>query len=128
MDICPNRITLEAGDTFADLFKKVRKENVEVRPHRRHTVSAAQAGYEVIFNFLPDVPSFFAGLQAHYVHTSPLVLANTIAEPTTHLLAREKLAVTVQRGRGSPCYEFISTSTEASCRKECRTPVWRSIS
>jgi len=108
MDICPVRVTTRDEDTFADVARKVQAELDEIRPHRRHTTSSHQAGYEVMFNFLPDVPGSFAGYDAHYVHTSPMVLLDDLAtadlgEAILH--SREKLVVTIQRGSGALCYE-----------------------
>ncbi|MEJ1436015.1 MAG: amino acid adenylation domain-containing protein [Candidatus Sedimenticola sp. (ex Thyasira tokunagai)] len=59
MEVCPNRIHVEEGDSFADLLRKVREEITSVKPHRSHTVTTRNAKYEVLLNYrLPADPQF----------------------------------------------------------------------
>jgi hypothetical protein len=109
MEICPNRVRVAPSDSFENLISKVQQEIADVRPHRKHTVSSRQAGYEVLFNFLHDVPSSFAGYEANYIHASPLTLLNSIdADNQEEAVCPdlEKLILTVQRPRGRNCYEL----------------------
>lgn len=107
MEPCPNRVRIEAGDTFEDLLEKIRAEIHDVRPHRSHTVSARQAGYEVLFNFLVNTPTSFAGFEAEYVHTSPLTLLESIDGASgAPRRDREKLVLTVQRAESASTYDL----------------------
>ena len=109
MEICPNRIWIGPSDTFEDVLGKFKQEIDEVRSHRKYTVSSRQAGYEVLFNFLPDVPNSFAGHKANYVHISPLALLDRLGAQGSNGLEwrdREKLSLTVQRAEGTHLYEL----------------------
>ncbi len=107
MEICPNRIQIGLSDTLEDLLGKIKQEIEEVRPHRRYAVSSRQAGFEVLFNFLPNVPASFAGHKASYVHSCPLILLESLETADSDEETwrdREKLSLTVQRAEGAQAY------------------------
>lgn len=107
MEVCPNRVTLEDGDTFETIVGKVRKEIEAVRDHRDHFVSAKKAGYEVVLNILASPLDTFAGLNADYELTTPLNLLDELESDVSGAgwSGRESLAIQIQQSSGKQQYE-----------------------
>ncbi|MBL4743521.1 MAG: amino acid adenylation domain-containing protein, partial [Cycloclasticus sp.] len=99
MEVCPNRITVDEGDTFGDVYNKVIEETKNVKPYRGHFVSAKKAGYEVVFNFQKFSSDEFCGLDAHYELTTPFNMTQEMVndEPGSSWAGRESLAIQVNQ-------------------------------
>lgn len=99
MEVCPNRITVNNDDTFADVYRKVVDEIINVKPYRRHFVSAKKAGSEVVFNFQKMGGQSFCGLNSCYELTTPLNMIQQMTndEPNRFWAGRESLAIQVNQ-------------------------------
>ena len=103
MEICPNRIKVDARDTFADTLAKARAEATLVRPHRQLSLTARQSRYETLLNFHPPSPIDFAGMPVCYELTTPLnLMVNGDEEgDNSSWETRESLTVQIhQHGEG----------------------------
>jgi len=103
MEVCPNRLTVNKDDTFADIYRNVLDEVKDVKPYRGHFVSAKEAGYEVIFNFQKVASSQFCGLDAHYEATTPLNMMEKLVndEPNSSWTGRQSLTIKVNQKPGN---------------------------
>ncbi|HKJ75271.1 MAG TPA: condensation domain-containing protein, partial [Alphaproteobacteria bacterium] len=89
MEVVPYLISVDSEDTLDSLLRKVRNETRAIKEHRRHTISARLAPYDVILNYRPESLATFAGFPLTYDVTNPLNLIGSGQSCGGHSVRRE---------------------------------------